>query len=86
MGRVAGLCCIACRALRLADDTPAEVHHIKTGQGRKRANDFDTMPLCFIHHRGPLGIHTLGLRAWQAFIGFDELALLVLTRQLLGVA
>lgn len=64
MGRVAALGCIVCRRLRLGD-SPAEVHHIREGQGRQRASDFDTIPLCFVHHRGSDGIHHLGTKAWH---------------------
>jgi hypothetical protein len=63
MGRVAALGCCVCRRLRL-NDTPAEVHHIREGQGRKRASDFETIPLCYLHHRGQDGIHHIGTKAW----------------------
>lgn len=50
--------CIACRKLGYPD-TPAEIHHIRSGQGMsQRANDVDTLPLCPFHHRqGPDAIH-----------------------------
>lgn len=64
MGRVAALGCIVCHRLRLGD-SPAEVHHIREGQGRQRASDFDTIPLCYPHHRGQDGIHTIGTKAWH---------------------
>jgi hypothetical protein len=64
MGRVAALGCIVCRRLRLGD-SPAEVHHIREGQGRQRASDFHTIPLCYPHHRGQDGIHHLGTKAWH---------------------
>ena len=51
MGRVAALCCVLCRHLGLADDTPAIVHHLRTGQGRMRASHYDTLPLCPAHHQ-----------------------------------
>lgn len=51
LGRVAELCCIACQRIGY-DDTPAEIHHIRTGQGiSQRASDYDTIPLCHHHHR-----------------------------------
>lgn len=63
MGRVASLGCIVCRRLRLGT-TPAEVHHLRK-DGWGRASDFETMPLCFTHHRGADGIHHLGVKRWE---------------------
>lgn len=63
MGRVAAIGCIICRRLSLGA-TPAEVHHIREGQGRKRASHFETLPLCYLHHRGTDGIHHIGVKAW----------------------
>lgn len=78
MSRVAALGCVVCRKLGLGA-TPAEVHHIRTGQGRKRASDYDTIPLCYLHHRGQDGIHVLGTKAWVRRF-FSELQLLSETR------
>lgn len=64
MGRVAALGCIVCRRLNLGA-TPAEVHHIREGTGKgQRASHFDTLPLCYLHHRGADGIHHIGVKAW----------------------
>lgn len=57
LSRVAGLGCALCRRLGYGP-TPAEVHHLREGQGMaQRASDFLTVPLCPEHHRGPHGIH-----------------------------
>lgn len=51
MGRVAALGCLLCGA-------PAEVHHLREGQGMaQRASNWLTIPLCPYHHRGPRGVH-----------------------------
>lgn len=51
MGAVASLGCLIC-------DQPAEVHHIREGQGAsQRASNFLTVPLCREHHRGDFSIH-----------------------------
>lgn len=63
MGRVADMGCIVCRRLGFGF-SPAEVHHLR-GNGWGRASDFDTIPLCYPHHRGADGIHHLGVRAWE---------------------
>lgn len=87
LNRVAELCCIACRNAGLGE-TPAEIHHIRVGQGRgQRASDYDTIPLCPFHHRqGGHGnaIHA-GQQAWEAVHG-TELELLAQVRIELGVA
>lgn len=57
MGRVAALSCVVCRNAGLGE-TPAVVHHIRTGQGgAQRASDFLTIPLCPEHHDGKDSIH-----------------------------
>ena len=50
MGRVAALGCYLCRHLGLGD-TPAQVHHVREGQGMaQRASNWLTVPLCEKHH------------------------------------
>lgn len=76
MGRVAALGCILCKRLGYGD-TPAEVHHIREGQGAaQRASNFLTVPLCPEHHRGNSGLHGLGTRGFERRYGVDELGLL----------
>ena len=49
--KVAALGCIICR-LQGYHDTPAEIHHIRTGSGMgQRSSNFDVIPLCPVHHR-----------------------------------
>lgn len=76
MGKVAALGCVVCRRLELGQ-TPAEVHHIRDGQGAaQRASDFLTVPLCPEHHRGKTGLHGLGTRAFGMRYRLSELDLL----------
>lgn len=63
MANVAALGCIICKS-------EAEVHHIRDGTGMAmRASHQETIPLCFRHHRGEQGIHTLGTRKWEGVYG-----------------
>jgi len=79
LARVAGLGCALCRRLGYGP-TPAEVHHLREGQGMaQRASDFLTVPLCPEHHRGPAGIH--GDRGAFKNARVDELDLLADTIQ-----
>ena len=65
MARVAGLPCVICGS------RPVEVHHCISGRyGSRKVSDFDTIPLCYDHHRGALGIHT-DKSAWEAEHGPD---------------
>lgn len=58
LSRIASLGCIACRIIG-HNDTPAEIHHIRTGMGMGQRNDnYHVIPLCPHHHRhGPNAIH-----------------------------
>ena len=61
LNRVAELGCIVC-LVQGNQGTPAEIHHIRDGQGMaQRASNYDVVPLCPIHHRtggyGEVGFH-----------------------------
>lgn len=66
MGRVAELGCIVCRR-------PALVHHINCKTMGRRANNFQTIPLCSYHHdaQQPEGVHHLGTRVWEKRYGTE---------------
>ena len=79
MGRVAALGCVVCRNLGFGE-TPAQVHHIREGVGAaQRAPNWLTIPLCPMHHTGPLGYHTLRAAAFERMYGTTELDLLAQT-------
>lgn len=83
MGRVAELGCILCRHLGYGA-TPAEVHHIREGQGAAmRASDLLTAPLCPEHHRGQSGLHGMGRKAFERTYKLSELDLLAMTLEAL---
>lgn len=84
MGRVAALGCILCDHLGLGA-TPAQVHHIREGQGAsQRASNFLTVPLCPEHHQGNTGLHGLGTSAFERTYRLSELDLLAMTIERLG--
>lgn len=61
---VASLGCALCFRIH-GPHLPGEVelHHMRTGGWGK--GDYRTLvPLCFAHHRGYEGIHTMGTKAW----------------------
>ena len=78
MSMVADLGCIICKS-------PAEIHHIRTGQGHMRATHFEVIPLCPNHHRnGNIGtaLHA-GIKSFESNYG-TELSLLEKTREFLA--
>jgi len=51
------------------------LHHLRTGGWGK--GDYRTLiPLCFNHHQGKDGIHTLGTKAWERKFGVTQRELL----------
>ena len=77
MGRVAELGCALCNVLGYGH-TPAQVHHIREGQGMsQRASNYLTVPLCPEHHTGRHGWH--GDRAAFKLASEDEISLLAWT-------
>lgn len=84
MGFVANLGCAVCRRLGLGE-TPAIVHHQRTGQGKMRASDYRTAPLCPHHHQhSGFGVHDMGRPQFEAMYGFSEVELVEETRELLS--
>ena len=84
MGRVAALGCILCDHLGLGA-TPAQVHHIREGQGMsQRASNYLTVGLCPEHHTGKSGLHGLGTNAFERTYGLSELDLLAMVVERLG--
>lgn len=75
IGRVAALGCSICRLAYGIEDTPALVHHLRTGQGKKRAGHQYTMPLCPTHHQfSGQGVHDMGREEFkQLHKGIGEL-------------
>jgi hypothetical protein len=73
LSKVTELGCIVC--FHQGQDTPAEVHHMRSGLGMsQRATSFRVLPLCPIHHRiGGRGIaFHAGRRSWETRFGSEE--------------
>lgn len=85
LDRVQRLGCVLCRHMGY-HDTPAEIHHPRTGTGAgRKASHFDAIPLCPTHHRlGNDALHVLGRRAFERHHGITEMELLQITRNLMG--
>lgn len=73
LDKVAQLGCFACNCMGYFD-SPAEIHHIRTGIGKgQRASNYQAIPLCPQHHR--LGGHGVAIHAgqktWEAEFGTE---------------
>ena len=86
MSAVAELGCALCRFLDLGE-SPAELHHPRTGTGAgRRASHMDVIPLCPYHHRSSNeALHVLGRKAFERHFGITETELLAKTRELLSI-
>ncbi len=88
MAAATGIGCIAC-LVQGTPGTPAEIHHLREGQGRgMRAEHQKSIALCPAHHRGTdhprtPSIH-MAKRAFESQFG-TELELYERTRQELGL-
>lgn len=66
MAKVAAMPCVIC-----GHPPPSQCHHCISGRyGQRKASDFETIPLCWLHHQGPEGIHA-NKRAWEDLHGPD---------------
>ena len=83
--KLSSIGCIVCHLLYDVH-TPAEVHHIRheAGAGRKSAYD-KAIPLCPQHHRlGGYGVsYHAGRRAFEQAVGYTEVELLEITKELM---
>lgn len=84
MAKVADLGCIACE-YKGYPGTPAQVHHVKLEVGWGRSSHFATIPLCFYHHVGQGGIHTIGRRQFAHEHGYTEIEFLEIVYEKLGL-
>ncbi len=84
MRKVAELGCIACQQIGY-EDTPAELHHIRTDAGAgQKATHFEVIPLCLEHHRkGKNAIHN-SKKNFEADFG-TETELLIIVNESLGI-
>ena len=78
--QVARLGCSLCRYLGYGE-SPCEVHHIRRAGKRDKA---PVIGLCPSHHRGNVGIHGMGRRAFEKVYGVTEEQLLEKTLELIN--
>jgi len=63
--KLADMACLICeRIYGQHSGGDVQLHHLRTG-GWGKGSYQTLLPLCWHHHQGPDGIHTLGTRAWE---------------------
>jgi len=62
--QIAMLGCMVC-------SSAPEIHHCHTGGGGRKDHD-KVIGLCWMHHRGPQGIHFMGRKKWQKIYGTEQ--------------
>ena len=72
--------CMVCRRLYGITDSPVQLHHFRSG-GWGRGDYTTLIPLCYPHHLGKDGIHTLGTKFWEKQMGFTQKDLLLETQK-----
>lgn len=72
--------CYLCRRLGYGE-SPAEFHHPRTGVGAgRKAPHSEGIPLCYLHHRGPDGVHGMGRKAFERTYGVTEAEMTAATK------
>lgn len=77
--KLAQLGCSLCRHLGYGE-TPCEIHHIRHAGKRSNAS---VIGLCPEHHRGNIGVHGMGRKAFSKHYGVSEEDLLEQTQTLI---
>lgn len=74
--RLAEMCCVICERIHGPHQGGhVTLHHLRTGGWGK--GDYKTLiPLCYHHHQGEDGIHTLGTKAWERMFDVTQKDLL----------
>jgi hypothetical protein len=81
MGEIAQMQCVICVRFEATGEA-SEVHHVAENSGPR--SDYATAPLCPSHHRGPMGLHGMGPKAFCRMYrppGESEYGLLVWTNE-----
>ena len=68
MSAVASTGCVICREFD-GVRVDGQVHHI--AQGSEERSDFMTACLCETHHKGSLGLHSMGVKAFLRLYGLN---------------
>lgn len=85
LSRVAEMGCIVCELCYGWPETPNEIHHVRLRHGWGRSSHKAVLPLCFVHHRGGMGVHAMGRAEFKDTHGYSEIELLEIVNRRLGI-
>lgn len=72
LSEVARLGCCVCKLLGY--HTPdVQVHHVRLNHGWGRSGHMATIPLCWEHHQGKTGVHSMGREQFKQLYGKSEI-------------
>jgi hypothetical protein len=77
--RLYQLPCVVCEHMGINGSKAEELHHAGPADER---DDWNQLPLCVAHHRGPSGIHGLHRRGFTLRYKLTDFQMLAMTRKL----
>ena len=76
MKRVAEMGCIVCELFYNVYEPRVQVHHVRANHGWGRSSHKAIIPLCYEHHQGITGVHSMGREQFNDLYGKSEIELL----------
>lgn len=75
LAKVAGMRCIVCEIIGF--NTPCQqVHHVRARHGWGRTSHMAVIPLCWEHHQGKYGVHSMGRDQFEEMYGMSEIGMM----------
>lgn len=79
--RVRSLKCVVCNVMGMPQSTPTAAHHVESV--RDDVSDYATVALCYEHHQGKGGVHSLSRRGFEMRYRLSSVDMLAMTYRLL---
>lgn len=79
--RVRSLPCVICNMMGVPQSTQTAAHHVESV--RDGVSDYATAALCFDHHQGAQGVHTLSRRVFAMRYECSDVDLIAMTLRLM---
>lgn len=76
MSRVAEMGCIVCELFYNVYEPRVQVHHVRANHGWGRSSHKAIIPLCYEHHQGITGVHSMGREQFNDLYGKSEIEFL----------
>lgn len=79
--RVRSVGCVVCRFMGTPQKGPTYAHHVESV--RDDLSDYATAALCYLHHQGGQGVHTLSRKVFAMRFGLSDVDLIAMTVRLI---